>query len=116
MLSIRDFWCGFSKRQFRLKPVEGVPETLSYAALLDQLFGKLTRHQVAVFTPRQIVIDCLHCDQTRKMSGNDVCETHIGILQGQFERRFGHAFRTERSVAETICQLRLYSSPSCHED
>ena len=116
MLSARGFWRGFSARQFHLAAVEGLPETLSYAALFDQLFGKLTRHRIAALEPQQIRIDCLHCDYAREALVNDVCETHIGILQGQFERRFNQAFRTERLVAEGICRLRMFPGPSDYEE
>jgi hypothetical protein len=109
MLSVRAFWRELSRRQFHLGAVAGVPETLSYAALLDQLFGRLTRHRLIALGDEWIAIDCSHCDRAREVSGNDVCETHIGILEGQFGRRFGHSFTTERSIAGAICQLRLYS-------
>jgi hypothetical protein len=116
MLSVRDFWRGFSQRQFHLGAVEGLPERLSYAALFDQLFGRLTRHRIICLFPRKIVIDCRFCDHTREASGNDVCETHIGILQGQFERRFSHSFQTKRIIAEKVCRLQLSFDPSDHEE
>lgn len=116
MLSVRDFWRDFSQRQFHLGAVEGLPEGLSYAALFDQLFGKLARHRVMSLSQQQIVIDCLHCDHAFAAPGNDVCETHIGILQGQFERRFGHSFQTQRIITEQVCQLRLSAKSYDHEE
>jgi hypothetical protein len=107
MLSVREFWRDFSLRQFYLEAAAGLSEALSYAALFDQLFGKLTRHRITSLTQQQIIIDCINCDYVSKSLKNDVCETHIGILQGQFERRFGQSFYTERSTSDKICRLRL---------
>lgn len=107
MLSVRAFWRELSRRQFHLGTVAGLPETLSYAALLDQLFGRLTRHRIVILREEQIVLDCSHCGHAREAPGNDVCETHAGILEGQFERRFGHPLTAERSILGEICQLRL---------
>ena len=107
MLSVRTFWRNLSRRQFHLGAVDGLPETLSYAALLDQVFGRLTRHRLVTLSDERIALDCSHCDHAREAPGNDVCETHVGILEGQFERRFGHPFTTGRSITGEICQLRL---------
>jgi hypothetical protein len=107
MLSVRAFWRNLSRRQFHLGGMDGLPETLGYAALLDQLFGRLTRHRLIILGNERIALECSHCDHARKVPGNDVCETHVGILEGLFERRFGHPFMTERSIAGEICRLRL---------
>jgi hypothetical protein len=115
LLSIRGFWRDFSRRQFRLGIVDGLSEALSYAALFDQLFGKLARHRIVYLSERQIEVNCLHCYHVREASGNDVCETHIGILQGQFERRFGHNFQAERSIKENVCRLQLLADLHDHE-
>lgn len=116
MLSVRDFWKDLSRRQFCLRPAGGLSEKLAYAALFDQLFGGLTRHRLVVLAPDRIVIDCLDCDHARSAPGNDVCETHIGIVQGQFERRFGCRAHTERLLAGTLCTLRVSLASGDHDE
>lgn len=107
MLSPASFWARFSRLQFDLRSPPELPERLGFAALFDQIQGRLTRHKIEQFTKQGCRIRCFGC-RYADQEQNDVCETHFGILQGQLERRFSQAFDTKRRAESGVCELSFY--------
>lgn len=111
MLSPREFWSGFSKRQFALSGPSGLADALAYAALFDQLFGRLATHRVKAVSARGAEILCTGCDRARSPA-DDVCETHMGILQGQMGRQFGGSYEGARRTDRGECHLSFSPQPA----
>lgn len=104
MLTPRQFWSRFSRRQFDLEIPVGLAAPLGYASLFDQLFGRLVTHRVEELSASRSRLRCTGCDQV-KLPLTDVCETHIGVIAGQLERRFGKPVTAQRRVASGICHM-----------
>ena len=103
-LTIRRFWKLYSKNQFEYEAIHELPKVLSYGVFFDQLFGKLTRHKFRKIENHKITIECLNCQYVLHEK-KDVCETHIGILQGQFEKKLRSKFSPLKTVIDNTCML-----------
>lgn len=103
-LTIREFWCLHSK-QYGYTPTPELPERLSYGIFFDILFGKLVRHKILALKEGEVLVECMNCLNIAN-SQYDVCEAHIGILQGQFEKNFSMNYKGVKSIDNGICRLR----------
>lgn len=108
MLSTLDFWKQLARRSYRLPHVPELPRPLALAAQFDRIFGGLTRHRfVRSDGGRQVVIQCLNCDQADGVA-TDVCHTHMGLLAGLLEQETGHELSVTRTTTTGTCELRYW--------
>jgi len=105
-ISVQDFWTLYSINQIEFKEYPDLSRKLSLNVFFDRIFGKLTRHKIVTMEKNQIQLQCLDCPYINNEI-TDVCDTHIGILRGQFNREYGYMYSCEKTFRNNICHLKL---------
>jgi hypothetical protein len=103
-LSVKEFWCLYSKKCLEYKYKDELPICLSFSIFLDSFFGKLTIHDTEKITTEVTKIKCIDCAH---YDGTDVnvCDTHIGIISGLIEKHFNISVKSFKATQNEFCLL-----------
>lgn len=104
-IPIRDFWKYYSSNEMDFMPNSKIPNSLSFKIFLDSIFGMLTRHHISDLSTSNIQIKCTNCEYVSKKNRDDICETHIGIVEGQIESLFKDNYQCQKSIIGDNCIL-----------
>ncbi|MFC0878807.1 hypothetical protein ACE01N_19585 [Saccharicrinis sp. FJH2] len=103
-ISIEEFWTQYSKNALKLEYDKALPQKLGYSVFFNGYFGNLTNHKFISTDRNEIKIICKNCKYTLNPI-NSICEAHIGILKGQFEKIHGTAVNIEKLIMNNDCVL-----------
>lgn len=104
-ISIKEFWTQYSKNALNLEYDKALPQRLGYCVYFNGYFGNLTNHEFISTDKNEIKIICKNCKYSVNPN-NSVCEAHIGILKGQFEKIQGVAVNIEKLIINDDCILK----------
>ena len=77
-----------------------LPLSLDLGGFFDYVFGELTRHDVYIKSDFEIKVLCQNCPYS-SMESSDICESHIGILEGVIKARIGSEATSMRNVDDS---------------
>ncbi|MEE9443211.1 MAG: hypothetical protein V3V99_11165 [candidate division Zixibacteria bacterium] len=105
-LSSKDFWAEFAKRKLLLDKTDTIWLPLNAQLSLDKIFGELTSHRISEMTSKAIDISCINCSYARN-GCTLICDGHMGIIQGLFEKEDGRHYNVEKAIIDGICHIKL---------
>ena len=105
-LSVIDFWNLYSKRQISYYHYKELSLRLSLNVFFDRIFGMLTRHKFLRVEKESIELICQDCPYILNEK-EDICQAHMGILQGQFEKKYHELYYIQKTVNNNVCSLKL---------
>lgn len=101
-ISVKDFWRRFSVSSVYFKQHDKLPYEVSFMSFLNLYFGQLTRHNPVECNQSNVRIECSECEYIDNIR-NDVCDAHLGIIEGQLERLFLRQIELVKNTKEGIC-------------
>lgn len=104
-ISIEEFWTQYSKNALNLEYDKALPQKLGYSVFFNGYFGNLTNHKFISTDKNDIKIICKNCKYIVNPI-DAVCEAHIGILKGQFEKIQGVSVDIEKLIIKDDCVLK----------
>ena len=105
-ISVLEFWRKYSLGQIVIQDNKDLPLRLNHGMAFDGLFGSLALHKIVSERSDEIQLECAKCKNMVE-GRSDICESHLGIIQGQFERLNNRTYSCHKKFERDICHIVL---------
>ena len=104
-ISVLDFWTKYSKGAIHFHKHPELPLKLNLNLFFNNYFGRLCTHHFETVDKTHTRLICKNCIHVNQISRKPVCDSHIGIIQGQVEKITATNFHTSRTWNDNLCNI-----------